>query len=234
MQMLMAKDVPRQFIPVQAIQGSAQVKQILGSRTRVAIRAGSIILWSDLASEAVGGLSSIIPEGDGAFTVPISRGVKPGLVQPSDHIDIVGSFSVPKPAQPMPNSAATWRQASDVVNVVLLQNVTVLAVGETIGGAPKPPGAPGSSGSGGDLTLALKLPEAQLLMFAAQNGELGAVLRRAGSTDVVSRAELPRITFADLEKVIGDVDGRRASRNVEVQKGTKSELIPVSNNPTPP
>ena len=229
--MLAAKEVPRQFIPAQAIQGSAQVKQILGSKTRVAIKAGEMILWSDLASETVGGLSSIIPAGQGAFTVSISKGINPGLIQPSDHIDIIGSFAVPKPTQPVPNTAATWRQGSDVVNVVLLQNVTVLAVGGAFGGGPK---APGEGGGGGDLTLSLKLPEAELLMFAGQNGQLGALLRRQGSTDVVPRDELPRVTFEKLEQIIGDLDGKHNFRNVEVQRGSQSESVPVTNNPAPP
>jgi pilus assembly protein CpaB len=228
--MLTAREVPRQFIPAQAIEGSAQVKQIIGSKTRVAIKGGELILWSDLASETVGGLSSIIPEGQGAFTVSFSKGINTGLIQPSDHIDIIGSFAVPKATQPMPTTAATWRQASDVVNVVLLQNVTVLAVGGAFGGAPK---TPGESNGGGDLTLSLKLPEAELLMFAGQNGQLGALLRRQGATDVLPRDELPRVTFEKLEQIIGDLDGKHNFRNVEVQKGSQSENVPVSNNPAP-
>jgi Flp pilus assembly protein CpaB len=231
LQMLTPKEVPRQFIPVQAIQGSDQLKQILGSKTRVAIRAGSIILWSDLASEAAGGLSSIIPTGKGAFSISISKGVKGGLIQPSDHIDIIGSFAAPKPTQPLPSTVSTWRQTSSVVNIVLLQNVTVLAVGDTIGGAPK---AQGGSSSGGDLTLALTLPEAQLLMFAGQNGDLGAILRREGATDTVPRAELPRVTFEKVEEIIGDLDGNGNYRSIEVRNGSKSESVPVSNNPTSP
>jgi len=223
-QMVGTKGVPRQFIPAQAIQGSDQVKLILGSKTRVPIKAGTIILWSDIANEAVGGLSSIIPTGQAAFAVSIAKGVSSGLIQPSDHIDIIGSFAVPKPAQPMPTGAATWRQGSDVVNVVLLQDVTVLAVGGAFGGSPKSQG-----GAGGELTLSLKLPEAQLLMFAQQNGELGAVLRRSGATDIVPRAELPRVTFEKLEEIIGDLDGKRNFHTVEVQKGSRSESVPVSN-----
>ena len=171
------------------------MKLLLGRNTKVAIKAGSIILWSDFANEAVGGLSSIIPTGRSAFAVSIGKGVNSALIQPSDHIDIIGSFAVPKPAQPLPTGTATWRQASDMVNVVLLQDVTVLAVGGAFGGSPKSQGE-----SGGELTLSLTLPEAQELMFAEQNGELGAVLRRSGATDVVPRAELPRVTFEKLKK----------------------------------
>src|SRR5665213_1051499 len=88
MQMLVAKEVPDQFIPAQAIQGVDQVKQIL-----VAVRAGQILLWSDLVSEQRGGVSAIIPEGEGAYTLTISKGANTTLIQPSDHIDIIGSVS---------------------------------------------------------------------------------------------------------------------------------------------
>lgn len=225
MQMLVAKEVPVQFIPAQAIQGADQVKQILGNKTRVAVRAGQILLWSDLVSEQRGGVSAIIPTGQGAFTVSISKGANAALIQPSDHIDIIGSFTTPKPTQPTPNTIATWRQASDIVNVVLLQNVTVLAVGESFTGASKRQ----SEAGGGDLTLSLTLAESQLLMFAGQNGELGVVLRREGSTDTVPRAELPRVTFEAIEKIIGDLDGKRNFHNVEVQKGSQSITVPVNN-----
>src|SRR5665213_975586 len=93
MQMLVAKEVPDQFIPAQAIQGVDQVKQILGNKTRVAVRAGQILLWSDLVSEQRGGVSAIIPEGEGAYTLTISKGANTTLIQPSDHIDIIGSVS---------------------------------------------------------------------------------------------------------------------------------------------
>src|SRR5262245_20590162 len=66
MQMIVPKSVPRRFIPPQAIEGQSQVKQIVGRKAAVAIKAGQIVLWSDLASEGRGGLASIIPAGEGA------------------------------------------------------------------------------------------------------------------------------------------------------------------------
>jgi Flp pilus assembly protein CpaB len=229
MQMLAPKEVPRQFIPSQAIQGSAEVKQIIGRKTRVAVRAGQILLWSDLVSEARGGLASVIPAGEGAYTVSMSKGAKSGLIQPSDHIDVIATFAMPKPNQPLPatSTATSWRQGSDMVNVVLLQNVTVLAVGDVFAGGVRSEGAPA-----GDLTLSLTLPEAQLVMFAAQHGELAGVLRREGATEVKPHAELPRITFQTLEGIIGDLDGKRNTRVVEVQKGLNTDAVPV-NNPKP-
>lgn len=227
LQMLYKKEVPSQFIPSQAIEGSdnEQVKLIIGSKTAVSVRAGQLILWSDLVTETRGGLSSIIPVGEGAFSVTIGQGVKPDLIQPSDHIDIIGTFAIPKPTQPMGGGVASWRQASDLVNVVLLQNVTVLAVGENFNGSP------GQAPGGNDLTLALTLPEAQELMFAGQNGTLGAVLRRGGSTDVTAPADLPRVTFDSIDKLIGDLDEQRNYRSIEVQKGGENnETVPVKIN----
>jgi Flp pilus assembly protein CpaB len=231
MQMLSPKEVPVRFISPQDILISPdkkEIKQLLGRKTRVAIGKGENIQWTALVSEVRGGLSTIIPPGEGAYSVSIGKGIKPGLIQPSDHIDVIGSFALPKPNQPLPVSAtaSNWRQGSDMVNVVLLQNVTVLAVGDVFGGASRAEGA-----SGAELTLSLTLPEAQLLMFAAEHGELGAILRREGVTDIKPRAELPRITFQAIEQIIGDLDNKRNTRVVEVQKGPKTVTVPVINSP---
>jgi Flp pilus assembly protein CpaB len=173
------------------------------------LRAGQIILWSDLESERRGGLSGLIPESDRAFTVNIGQGVSSSLIQPNDHIDIIASFAIPKGNQPAAGPVASWRQASDMINVVLLQNVTVLAIGEMMGGANR---GPEEKGGSGPMTLSVTLPEAQLLMFAAQHGELGAVLRREGATKTLPRDQLPRVTFEAIEKIIGDLDQRRDKR----------------------
>jgi hypothetical protein len=81
------------------------------------------------------------------------------------------------------------------------------------------------------LTLALTLPEAQELMFAGQNGQLGAILRRNGATDVTTPANLPRITFDSIDKIIGDLDEQRNYRSIDVQKGGEgNESVPVKIN----
>jgi Flp pilus assembly protein CpaB len=175
-----------------------------------------------LATEAADGISIGIPADQRAYTATITKGIKAGLIAVSDHVDILGSFSVPKTPQMAQMPASSWRVSPDMVNVVLLQNVTVLAVGEVTSGMNR------TEGNSGDLTLALTLPEAQLLMFAAQHGELGVVLRRQGTIDVLPREDLKRITFDSIEQIIGDLDGRRSLRMVGVQKGTKTEAVPVN------
>ena len=222
MEMLSPKSVPDSFIPPQAIEGSENVKLILGRKTRVDVTSGQLILWSDLEAENRGGFSTLIPEGERAFTVDIGRGIKGGLLQPNDHIDIVGSFSIEQQVEPKAAGAAAWRDEQGVVNAVLLQNVTVLAVGENFGGRPNQ-----EESSSGELTLSLTLPEAQLLMFAQEHGELGAVLRREGDISSQPREKLPRITFKEIETVIGNLDIERKKRIVQIQKGQTVEEVTV-------
>ena len=204
--LVVPKEVPIAFLPQQAVQGSMELKQILGHKTRVPLRAGQIILWSDLESEQRGGLSALIPEGDGAFTVNISQGISSSLIRPNDHVDIIASLAIPKENQ----LSATPMQASGMINAVLLQNVTVLAVGDTLGGEAQV--QPGERTGSGAISLSVTLPEAQLLMFATRYGELGAVLRREGAIETRPRSELPRVTFETIEKIIGDLDQRRDKR----------------------
>lgn len=206
MEAVTPREVPPQFIPPQAIQGSSELQQIIGRTVRFPVKAGQIILWSDLAAERRGGLSTLIPEKEGAFSLNISRGIQTSLIQPNDHIDILASFAAPGRREASA-PVSTWREASDMVTVVLLQNVTVLAVGQQYGGQVQ-----NEASGGGSLTLSVTLPEAQLLMFAAQHGELGALLRREGEGAVMSRADLPRVTFEAIETIIGDLDQRRDQR----------------------
>lgn len=228
-EMLYPMPFPAKHLPAQAIQRQSDIKLIVGRRTAVRLEPNQILLWSDLAGDTDrGGFSTVIPSGERAYTVTISKGVRPGLVQNGDHIDIMATFSLPKEERGA-GQVASWRLGSDMVNVVLLQNVTVLAVGDSYSESGR-----GDSGGGTDLTLSLTLQEAQSLMFASQHGELGATLRRDGSVDVKTREELPRVTFGDVEKIIGDLDLKRASRVVEVQKGVRTEQYPVLPNGSAP
>jgi len=221
--LLTPKHVPDAFIPPQAIEGSENIKLIMGRKARVDVSAGQVILWSDLEMESRGGFSSLIPEGERAFSVEISRGVKGGLLQPNDHVDIIGTFTSENEATaPKVAGAAAWRDRPDVVNAVLLQNVTVLAVGNVFGGRPGQ-----EEIEGGELTLSLTLPESQLLMFAQEHGELGAVLRREGDIKSEDRAKLPRISFKDMETVMGNLDTDRKKRIVQIQKGQTIEEVVV-------
>lgn len=221
--MLVPKEVPKQFIPPQAVMGSDEVKQIVGRTTRYPLKKGQVLLWSDLEEPKYGGLSSVIPESERAFTISSAAGVETKLIRPNDHVDIIGSFASPEPAPAAGSkTSASFRKGSEMVNVVLLQNVTVLAVGEMYGTVPR-----GGRG-GGAITVSVTLPESQLLMFASQHGELGVVLRREGQVESVPREKLPRVSFGDLERVVGSLDDERKSRIIQVIKGQDVERVTVS------
>lgn len=223
MSMVYAKEVPPQFIPAQAVRGAEELRQVVGRKLQYRIKEGDIIQWTDFSVERRGGLASLIPSKERAFTIEVSMGVQGGLLNPNDHIDIIASFALPDPVKAAAATAATWRQHSDMVNIVLLQNVTVIAVGDDMETVT----APGEGISGGSVTVAVTLPEAQLLMFASQHGELGAALRNEEDIETASRDTLPRITFKKMEELIGDLDDMRKKRIIEVQKGRSTESIAV-------
>jgi Flp pilus assembly protein CpaB len=221
--MVFAKEVPPQFIPAQAVRGAEELRQVIGRKVQYRIKEGDIIQWTDFAVERRGGLASLIPASERAFTIDVSMGVQGKLLNPNDHIDIISSFALPDPVKAAGATAAAWRQHSDMVNIVLLQNVTVIAVGDDFQSLT----APGEAGSGGSVTVAVTLPEAQLLMFASQHGELGVALRNEEDIETVSRDTLPRITFKKMEDLIGNLDDMRKKRIIEVQKGRTTEAVAV-------
>ncbi len=192
--------IPERFITAQHIQGDMNLRLIIGRKLEYPVQAGIPILWSQFESEHHGGLSSLIPEDKVAFTLETSSGIKTGLIQPNDKVDLILSLSLPKPPDPLnPTPVETYER--EMVNFVLLQNVTVLAVGEVFG-----PGQTGEQDAA--ITLALTLQESQLVMFSSQNGEIGIVLRREGESTIVPHKDLPRITFDNVEDLVGMI-GRR-------------------------
>jgi Flp pilus assembly protein CpaB len=221
--MLMLREVPPQFIPQQAVTSSEERRQLIGRTTRVPLGKNQIILFSDFEMEKRGGLSSLIPEGERAFTVEIDAGVQSELLQLNDRVDILGIFELPT-SQPRPGLPAT----PDTACVVLLQNVTVIAVGETIGQVMN---RPSQFGTGGKITFSVTLPEAQLLMFSSQYGELALALRREGEIQVLAREDLPRVTFEELERITRDLDNVRKNRIVQIMKGREIEEVRIETGP---
>ena len=171
-------------------------------------------MWTDLQNKRRGGFATLIPEGERAWTIRVTHGVSSSLLQPNDTIDIIGSFAVPRPSSLPSDTAPTWRERSDIINIVLLQNVTILARGDVYGFSSN-----GKGTARDELTVSVTLEEAQLLMFAAQHGQLGSVLRKSHKSGVVDRADLPKVTFQRLEELIGTLDKERKERTIEIYHG---------------
>ncbi|MDA0322178.1 MAG: Flp pilus assembly protein CpaB [Verrucomicrobia bacterium] len=223
--MVFGKEIPPQFIPAQAVRGAEELRQVIGRKLQYRVKEGDIIQWTDFAVERHGGLAGLVPSSERAFTIEVSMGVQGKLLKPNDHIDIISSFALPDAIKAAGATAAAWRQHSDMVNIVLLQNVTIIAVGDDMQNVTSP--GSGGSGGGGSVTVSVTLQEAQLLMFASQHGELGVALRNEEDIETVARETLPRITFKEMEDLIGDLDDLRKKRIIEVQKGRTTEAVAV-------
>jgi Flp pilus assembly protein CpaB len=234
-EMLTWLQVPGQAVHHQAMTTDRERSRIIGRKTRIAIPARQAILWTDLEIEKRGGLSSLIPEGERAFSVEFGES---DLFQLNDRVDIIGIFNEP-------SSGSTSDEAADLsigpidgpyginlgdqtktVCIVLLQNVNIIALGTTIGESFQLPGET----EGGKVTFSLTLPEAQLLQFASTHGELAMVLRRDGDISVIARKDLERVTMQDLERITGELDEERTRRIIRIMKGRNIEKVTVETN----
>jgi len=138
-----------------------------------------------------------------------------GLLRPSDHVDILGTFQKPS--------------SGDVETVTLLQNVTVLAVGGQLGNSSS---SSSSSRKGGrrtranTVTVAVTPEEAELLVFAQDRGTLGLTMR--GKDDVNDEPSLTGKSFADIfeptvrKKIQQKRNTRVSTPDIVIQTGRSS------------
>ena len=77
------------------------------------------------------------------------------------------------------------------------------------------------------MTFAVTLPEAQLLMFSGEHGTLGVALRGADEVEILERTELGKVTYREMEKMIGDLDNKRKKRVVQIMRGRSIEEVDV-------
>jgi len=182
---LQIREYPENFLPP-GYHVKGMMRDLVGQTTVFDIMPGSAILTKDMAhTQRSAQLSTKILKDMRALALPIDKVSSfGGLLRPSDHVDILGTFQ--KPA------------SGDVATVTLLQNVTVLAFGGQLGG--------GSSGSGSGrkgarsrattVTVAVTPEEAELLVFAQDRGTLGLTMR--GKDDVNDEPSLTGKSFADI------------------------------------
>ncbi len=239
--------VPRQFLNPNAVLPK-ELELILNQTTSIDLQKGQQILWTDFVSEKETGLATVIKEGERALTLDVNdrTGVS-GLLKPNDHVDIIGTFQVPKEvkidAGDLRKFQGDFSYQFEQVTVTLLQNVTVLAVGKYIGTEDFGPGAmfPAASGMRGSLgmdaaaqTAAKRLQdkmsyrtvtvlvtplEAELLVHAMLTGEITLALRNP--EDLMTELKLPNIKFTDVVKseFVEEIQQKRTERTIEIYKG---------------
>jgi pilus assembly protein CpaB len=151
----------------------------------------------------VGGLSSQITPGLRAVSLPIGGAqAVSGMVRPSDRIDVLGTFAFPSKTQP---------DVMETVTLTVLQDVTVLATGQTTTrqlAAERGQRGGGASAGYSTVTLEVSAEEAELLVFAQQmRGSLTLALRNPG--DITWKRDLPSVNFDHIQNALPEINLRR-------------------------
>ncbi len=178
----------------------ADVDQIVGKKTKISLSTADTLLWSyvDVPYRPGSGLAPMINPKMRAISMSIGGAAAvSGLIQPNDRVDVLGSFMLPARSNP---------QQLEAVTLTVLQDVTVLAVGQTLGKAGE--GAGRASSGYSTVTFEVTPREAELLAFAENmKGHLTLTLRNPGDPDYVS--ELPEVNFEMLERVLPELNRHR-------------------------
>ncbi|MCB2191831.1 MAG: Flp pilus assembly protein CpaB [Deltaproteobacteria bacterium] len=164
-QQLSAQDVSVQSWPVKALpQGRfAQPKQVLGRVLKGPMVMGEVVLAAKLAPKgAAGGLSAVVPPGFRAMTVKVDEVIGVGgFVQPGDKVDVLVTLA-----------GGAYRE--DPVSRTVLQDISVLTVGEKIQRDSK---GRGRTNKVKVVTLQLKPVQAERLALSSNEGRVVLALR---------------------------------------------------------
>lgn len=177
---------------------------ILGKKTVFPLQRGEVVSWSFIegGAPAFGGLSSQITPGLRAVSLSVGGAqAVSGMVRPSDRIDVLGTFAFPSKAQP---------DVMENVTLTILQDVTVLATGQTTTRQlmSERGQRDGASTGYSMITLEVSAEEAELLVFAQQmRGSLTLALRNPG--DITWKRDLQSVNFDHIQNALPDINLRR-------------------------
>jgi pilus assembly protein CpaB len=185
-------EVPVAYVEQRAVR-EADRSKVVGVRTSHALSPQDTLMWSDLAlSTDNRDLSSLVAPGKRAVTIRASEiggeAGSSGLVRPGDYVDVIASL----------NEERDGKQSGAIL---LLQRVLVLAVGsETHPQAfvDAPQARTGGGMREKQLTLSMKVEEAQLLSLARMRGTLSVALRGPNDAKVIEGvADMPMSSLYD-------------------------------------
>ena len=173
---------------------------ILGRKTAFPIRRDKPILWSDIEGGVPSdtGLAPIVKPGMRALSLSIGGApAVSGMVEPNNRVDVLGTFTFP---------SKTRTGEMETVTLTVLQDVTVLATGQTLAKDQVMSDRRRRSSSGyNTVTLEVTPREAEVLVFAmSTKGSLTLTLRNPA--DVTFESELPEINFEHLENKLPELN----------------------------
>lgn len=193
-------DLTKREIPYNA-SDLAEAFSVVGRQLRVDVPANSPLLWTyiDMPSSGTTKFANSInkTQQERAITINVdnSTGVG-GLLRPNDHVDLLGTFRFP---------AENKGNLPDTVTLTVLQNVTLLAVGQQYG-----VGAPGGTRSYANITVAVSPDEAEFLVFAQEKGKITVSLRNP--EDVQTIDDLEPVNFDFMRANLAKYNQKRTAR----------------------
>jgi pilus assembly protein CpaB len=209
--------VPRKFLPPNPLLES-ELNIYLGTPVAVNVEEGAMILTSDFSvAEVSRTLSSKIPPEERAMALAVDAisGVS-GLLRPGDRVDILGTFPIGTKEELVED--AQGNKAVGYVTMTLLQNVTMLAVGQEISDVPSAEGRK-QSGSYSTVTLSVTIDEAELLTIAQTRGKMTLLLRNREDVEVST------ITKKTLREVLEDLEVIQEKRQIRIRKKPKKAAV---------
>jgi pilus assembly protein CpaB len=207
--MVAARPIPKKFVHANAIYPE-EAESTIGRELLYPVREGDPILWMDFkGGERYRGFSSMIKDGERALTLSVDQTSNiAGLLQPGDHIDILGTF------RPFSDGG----KKSSETTITILQNVVILATGQITSARSSRRGANEASNL---LTILVTPEEASLLVHAQQYGKLYNVLRNP--EDIETIENMPKITISDIlqTEIREQIQTARDNRVLVIRGGQK-------------
>lgn len=185
---LATKDIPQSYLEDRHIP-AVRIRDLIGLPLAQSVRAGEAIMRTDLSSlsDQQRTLSGEVTPGSRAITIAATQtSAFNGLLRPGDHVDVALTVG-----DPMRTSG--WH------NLMLLENVPVLAVGRHIQEEEIAEGQRGYRlGQTTSVTLELPSRDTQLITEAQQIGRVQLLLRNGSDvTELGIRRELVSADFED-------------------------------------
>lgn len=185
---LATKSLPRDYVEDRHILAN-RIRDLIGLPLAQRVRAGETIMRTDLSplSDQQRTLSGDVPQGSRAITLIATQTSSfNGLLRPGDHVDVILTIGDPLRSE-------GWR------NALLLENVTVLAVGRQLHEEETDEGRRGYRlGQTTSVTLEVTFVQGALLTQAQQDGRIQLTLRNGN--DVSERGTRFELIAADFSE----------------------------------
>lgn len=180
---------------------ASEFREIVGKKLLFSIDRNKAILWTDVdvPLKGEGGLAETITPQMRAVSISVDAVASvSAMVKPNDRVDVLGTFTLP---------ATNGLADVETVTLTMLQDVSVLAVGQTLAKKMPVPGERVASAPKAYNTITFEVTprEAELLVFAQSvRGHLTLTLRHP--TDVSYIGDLPTVDFDHVRSKLKELN----------------------------